>query len=61
LMLGAELTRECEPVVSALRDRGILVNCTETTVLRFLPPLIIRKEQIDHAMQELRGVFAQIK
>ncbi len=61
LMLGMELSQPCEPVVSELRERGILVNCTEQTVLRFLPPLIIRKEHIDHAMLVLRTVFIQFR
>ena len=59
LMLGMELTREGETIVGTLRDRGVLVNCTDVTVLRFLPPLIIRKEHIDHGVKELRAVLAE--
>ena len=59
MMVGMELTQPCETVVTALRERGILLNCTEQTVLRFLPPLIIRKEHIDHAVTELRTTFQQ--
>jgi acetylornithine aminotransferase len=60
LMIGMELTIECESVVHQLRERGILVNCTEQTVLRFLPPLIIRKEQIDHGVEVLRSVLQEM-
>jgi len=60
LMLGVDLFHPCETIVATLRERGILVNCTEQTVLRFLPPLIIRKEHIDLAVEELRKVFEQI-
>src|SRR5262249_21637094 len=39
LMLGMELTREGDTVVAALREKGVLLNCTGVNVLRFLPPL----------------------
>lgn len=58
LMLGMVLTRECEPTVTALREKGILLNCTNVNVLRFLPPLIIEEEHIEEtvaALDELLG------
>jgi predicted acetylornithine/succinylornithine family transaminase len=57
LMLGMELTREGETVVSRLRDRGILLNCTNENVLRFLPPLIVEASHIDETVGELREIF----
>jgi acetylornithine/succinyldiaminopimelate/putrescine aminotransferase len=53
LMLGMELDQEGEPVVAALREEGILINCTDQTVLRFLPPLIIQRDHIDHLVPVL--------
>ena len=47
LMAGMDLNGEGDSVVNALRDRRILINCTDQTVLRFLPPLTIRREHID--------------
>lgn len=61
LMQGVELTRECEGVVGELRERGILLNCTDQTVLRFLPPLIIRTEELDLGLSELRSVLAELR
>jgi acetylornithine aminotransferase len=58
LMVGMELTRDGEPYVAAMRERKILINCTDQTVLRFLPPLIIRQKQIDETIEALRTVFA---
>lgn len=43
---GAELT-------AVLREAGLLINCTAETVLRFLPPLIVTKEEID----EMAGIL----
>jgi acetylornithine aminotransferase len=54
LMVGMELARECDSVVKTLRERGVLVNGTNVSVLRFLPPLIIQKEHVDLAVHELR-------
>lgn len=58
LMLGIDLTREGDSIVTAIRDHGILVNCTESTVLRFLPPLIITQEHVDEVIRVLRLVFS---
>lgn len=57
LMLALELTGEADPVVAAMRDHGILVNGTDKTVLRFVPPLIVTKDEIDRTVDTLIGVF----
>jgi acetylornithine aminotransferase len=56
-MLGIELTIEGQPIVDELQDRGILVNCTNANVLRFLPPYIITREQCDTLVTELRSIL----
>jgi len=58
LMLGMELKRDAEPVVSAMREKGILINGTSQTVLRFLPPLIIQEEHINQTVSALREVLS---
>ncbi|MBI3365092.1 MAG: aspartate aminotransferase family protein [Ignavibacteriae bacterium] len=60
LMVGMELTQECDSLVAALRERGILLNCTNQTVLRFLPPLIIQEEHIEEAIGHLTSVLGQV-
>jgi acetylornithine aminotransferase len=60
LLLGMELAVPGENVVSAMQDRGVLINCTETTVLRFAPPLIIEDEHVDIACAALRESFAAL-
>jgi acetylornithine/N-succinyldiaminopimelate aminotransferase len=61
LMLGMELDRECDPIVTAMREKGILINCTAQTVLRFLPPLIINEQQIDETVKKLREIISQLQ
>ncbi len=55
LMLGMELDSPdaAKLVVSQLMQRGILINRTHETVLRFLPPYIIQKKHIDQMIREL--------
>ena len=60
-MLGIELNRNGQPVVDELLNRGILINCTNTTVLRLLPPFIITQEQCDQLMLELHSVLKSLK
>lgn len=60
LMIGMELTRACDSVVKELRENYILLNCTDKTVLRFLPPLIIRKKHIEEVAQSLREIFSKM-
>jgi acetylornithine/succinyldiaminopimelate/putrescine aminotransferase len=54
LMLGAELDRPGAPVVERCLASGLLVNCTAERVLRFLPPLVITREQVDEGFALLQ-------
>ncbi len=53
LMVGMELSVRCEDIVNKARERGVLLNCTSESVLRFVPPLTITKEQLDKAVSVL--------
>jgi len=53
LMAALELTADAGPVVLAALDRGLLVNRTDTTVVRLLPPYIVTNAEIDEAMDLL--------
>jgi len=59
LILGLQLDIEGAPLVAAALKRGLLINCTAGKVLRFVPPLIVNKGEIDHAMEILDQVFAE--
>ena len=53
LMVGLELTKPGAEYVDKLREKGFLINCTADKVLRFVPPLIITKEDIDQFVKAL--------
>ena len=53
LMVGLELTEPGAKYVDKLREKGFLINCTADKVLRFVPPLIITKEEIDQFVKAL--------
>ena len=55
-----ELTIEGGGLVNAAMERGLLINCTVGKVLRFLPPLIVSKAEIDEAMAILDEVLATV-
>jgi acetylornithine aminotransferase len=59
LMLGMELTVPGAEIVKQALQQGLLINCTVGTVLRFVPPLIVTREEIDEAMTILDGILAQ--
>jgi len=61
LILGMELTLEGADIVNTALERGLLINCTVGNVLRFLPPLIVSKEEIDEAMEILDGILKEIQ
>ncbi len=54
LMLGIPLDRPGDPIVAAAREAGLLINCTQSTVLRFLPPYIIERDHIAEALSLLK-------
>ena len=47
LILGMELKMDGSGIVKEMMKRGFLINCTMGNVLRFLPPLIVTKEEVD--------------
>lgn len=61
LLIGVELTEEAKGArrfCEALQKLGILCKETHYNIIRFAPPLIITKEEIDDAMQKIAQVLA---
>lgn len=58
LMIGIEMKDKAGPVAQALMQEGVLALLAGTTVLRFLPPLVITREQVDRAVESLTHVLA---
>lgn len=59
LMIGCELTGASKAAVAELLKQGVLVNSIGDHVLRFVPPLIISKAEIDSFMPVLEQVLVQ--
>ena len=57
LLIGVELHGSARPFCEALRERGILCKETHDTVLRFAPPLVISRDDIDWAISEIESVL----
>ena len=60
LMLGVELTIKCDKIVDEARKMGVLINCTANNVIRLVPPLIIKKDEIDRVIEVLDNIFTSI-
>src|SRR5690606_11010680 len=61
LMRGLQLRVDALPVVDAARDRGLLVNRTDETVVRMLPALTVGAEDIDKAADILDAIFTELE
>jgi len=57
LMIGVELKEKAGALAQAMLREGVLVLLAGTTVLRFLPPLVITREQINTVVSALARVF----
>ena len=57
LWIGLELDTNARPYCEALMREGILCKETHDTVIRFAPPLVITKEEIDWALERIEKVL----
>lgn len=57
LFIGIELTENARPYCEKLKELGLLCKETHDTVIRFAPPLIIEKEDLDWALDQVKSVF----
>ena len=57
LFIGVELTEEARPYCEKLKELGLLCKETHDTVIRFAPPLVITKEELDWAIERIKKVF----
>ncbi|MCK5199517.1 MAG: acetylornithine transaminase [Spirochaetales bacterium] len=57
LMLGIELTIPAGDIISKCRENGLLLAAAGTSVIRFVPPLIVTEKDIDKAVGILDSVL----
>jgi len=59
LMIGVQLSSPGAEIVDKCLENGLRINCTQGTVLRFMPPMIATKSHIDQAIEILDGVLSE--
>jgi acetylornithine/N-succinyldiaminopimelate aminotransferase len=60
LMVGIELERPCSELVLAALGRGLLINVTVDTVVRLLPPLIMRQAEATQLVDGVAGLIHEL-
>nr|WP_275955374.1 ornithine--oxo-acid transaminase [Metabacillus halosaccharovorans] len=58
LFIGVELTEPARGYCEKLKEKGLLCKETHETVIRFAPPLVITKEELDWAIERIKQVLA---
>ena len=61
LMLAVELNQPGAKIVTACMKEGLLINCIQQNTIRFLPPLIITRKEIDLLIKTLSKIFTKIQ
>ena len=59
LMIGLDLDADCKQVVQKALEKGAILNNTGDHTLRFIPPLVVTKEQIDRVVKVLGEVLEE--
>ena len=57
LLLGMKLNIEGDAIVNSCMEKGFLINCIQGNILRFIPPLLIEKEEIDAIIEFLDEIL----
>lgn len=57
LLCGIKLNRTGSEIVNACLERGFLINCIQDNILRFAPPLIITRAEIDALIECLDQIM----
>lgn len=59
LITGVELDIPGAPIVTECIKNGFLINCSQEKILRFVPPLIISKDEVDQLINCLNNIFGK--
>ena len=60
LMIGMSLSIPGGDIVKKGHERGVLLNVTHDTVLRFVPPLTVSKQEVNQMIEILDSIFKEI-
>jgi ornithine--oxo-acid transaminase len=62
LFIGLEIKKEygtARPFCEKLMERGLLCKETHAQTIRFAPPLVIKKEELDWALEKIKAVLTE--
>ena len=57
LMMGIEFVSNCSNIISACREKGLLLVGAGSNVIRLVPPLIVTEKEINRALKILESVI----
>ncbi|MHA1971803.1 MAG: ornithine--oxo-acid transaminase [Candidatus Hodarchaeales archaeon] len=58
LLIAVELNEKARPFTQKLIDKGILAKETHEYAIRFAPPLVIKKDELDWAIDKIKEVLS---
>jgi acetylornithine/N-succinyldiaminopimelate aminotransferase len=61
LMIGIQLKSPGGEIVAKCLEKGLRINCTQDTVIRFMPSMIITQAELDKAVKILDSVLKSMK
>ncbi len=59
LLIAIEIIGKARPITEGMMKKGLLAKETHDTIIRFAPPLVITKEEIDWALKIIEEVFTK--
>jgi acetylornithine/N-succinyldiaminopimelate aminotransferase len=59
LLLGIELAIPGQDLVKRCLEKGVVINCAQENILRFVPPLVVERRDIDCFLDVLHQVLAE--
>ncbi|OED30828.1 aspartate aminotransferase family protein [Methanosphaera sp. WGK6] len=57
LMVGVEVNYQCGDLVAEAQEKGVLINVANGSVIRFVPPLIITKKELDKVVEVIDEIL----
>jgi acetylornithine/succinyldiaminopimelate/putrescine aminotransferase len=59
-MIGIQLKSPGAEIVAKCLEKGLRINCTQDTVLRFMPAMNVKANEIDKAIKILDSVLKSL-
>ena len=60
MMIGIEVSVDGAAVVQACLERQLLVNCTQSNVIRLLPAMTITEADVEEGCQKLTEAILEV-